>query len=288
MVVRLRVTARTLPSARSANVIGEVPGSGDGIVLLAAHLDSWDLGTGAIDDGAGVGVVLAAAHLIAQHGDKLERTLRVVLYANEEYGLSGAKAYASAHADEIPRHVLGMESDFGAGRVWRLDIRSADSAQPAIDAMLTVLAPLGVERGGKDAHGGADLEPLRNAGMPVLDLQQDGTHYFDYHHTADDTLDKIDRERLRPGGRSLHRDRLHRRGGERRFRAPAACRRREPLRRRHGRGSACERIQRIRARAGAGRHVPPPPGCAGLAVEQPVQVPSEAVAAVPSASSSAA
>jgi carboxypeptidase Q len=193
VVVRMRVTARNLPPARSANVIGEVPGSGDGIVLLAAHLDSWDLGTGAIDDGAGVGIVLAAAHLIAQRGEKLERTLRVVLYANEEFGLSGAKAYASAHADELERHTLGLESDSGAGRVWRIDSRVGDSALSIVDAIGTVLTPLGVDRGGNEAQGGADLGPLRDAGVPVLDLQQDATRYFDFHHTADDTLDKIER-----------------------------------------------------------------------------------------------
>lgn len=196
VVVHIYSTARSLPSARSANVIGEVPGRGDGIVLLAAHLDSWDLGTGAIDDGAGVGIVLATAHLLEQQRIELTRRVRVVLYANEEFGLSGATAYASEHADEIPRHVVGIEADFGTARVWRIDSRVDPAAQPLVGAIHATLAPLGVELGGNEADGGADLGALRDRGMPVIDLWQDGTHYFDYHHTADDTLDKLDREAL--------------------------------------------------------------------------------------------
>lgn len=196
VIVRLQLTARNLPAARSANVVGEIPGRGDGIVLLGAHLDSWDLGTGAIDDGAGVAIVLASAHLIAERHTPLARTVRVVLFANEEFGLSGAKAYASEHADELARHVLGLEADFGTGRVWRLESRVAESALPAVTAIADLLAPLGIEVGGNAGNGGPDLEPMRDAGVPVLDLLQDGTHYFDFHHTADDTLDKIDRPSL--------------------------------------------------------------------------------------------
>jgi hypothetical protein len=195
VVVRLQLTSRTLGPARSANVIGEVPGRGDGIVLLTAHLDSWDLGTGAIDDAAGVGIVLAAAQLIARHAP-LARTLRVILYANEEHGLSGARAYAAEHADELERHAIGMEADFGSGRVWRVQSRVADAAVSSLGALYEALAPLGVERGGNEANGGADLGPLKDLGMPVLELTQDGTRYFDFHHTADDTFDKIDREDL--------------------------------------------------------------------------------------------
>jgi hypothetical protein len=196
VVVRLQLTSRALGTARSANVVGEIPGRGPGIVLLTAHLDSWDLGTGALDDGAGVGIALAAAQLIARRAAPPARTLRVILFANEENGLSGAKAYAAEHADELDEHVLGMEADFGTGRVWRLDSRVADTALPVIATMYDALAPLGVERGGNEAHGGADLGPVKDLGMPVLDLVQDGTRYFDFHHTADDTLDKIDREDL--------------------------------------------------------------------------------------------
>ena len=196
VIVRLHSTARTLPPARSANVIGEVPGRGDDIVLLAAHLDSWDLGTGAIDDAAGVGIVLATARLLLQRHVELARHVRVVLYANEEFGLSGATAYAGEHADELMRHAIGIEADFGTGRVWRLAARVAPAAQPVIDSMHAALVPLGIELGGNEANGGADLGALRDRGMPVIELSQDGTDYFDYHHTADDTLDKLDRNAL--------------------------------------------------------------------------------------------
>jgi hypothetical protein len=196
VIVHLRLTSRSLPEARSANVIAEVPGRGDGIVLLGAHLDSWDLGTGALDDAAGVGIVLAAARLIADLPEAPLRTIRVVLFANEEFGLSGAKAYAAQHAEELAEHVVGLEADFGADRVWKLDSQVAEAALPIVDAIHEAIATLGIERGPNDATGGPDLGPLREMGMPILNLWQDGTFYFDYHHTADDTLDKIDPEKL--------------------------------------------------------------------------------------------
>lgn len=191
VVVHIHSTSRMLPAARSANVIGDVPGTGDGIVLLGAHLDSWDLGTGAIDDAAGVAIVIAAASLIAKQPLRPARTVRVVLFANEEFGLSGANAYAGSRGEEFAAHALGIEADFGAGRIWRMNAAVADEALPAIDAIHAALAPLGIERGDTPARGGADLGPLRALGMPVMDLTHDGTTYFDYHHTADDTLDKI-------------------------------------------------------------------------------------------------
>ena len=197
--VRLHSTARDLPPTQSANVVGEVPGSGelaDEIVILAAHLDSWDLGTGAIDDASGVGIVLAAAKLIMDSGERPRRTVRVVLYAAEEIGIYGGRQYAEAHADSIPRHVVGLEADFGPGRVWRFSSRVAEEALGLVDELHALLAPLGIERGDNEGFGGADLGPLQRQGMPVFDLSQDGTTYFDYHHTADDTLDKVDRDDL--------------------------------------------------------------------------------------------
>lgn len=196
--VRLDSTARDLPPAMSANVIAEVRGSElpDEIVILAAHLDSWDMGTGAIDDGAGVAIVTAAAKMIMDSGNRPRRTIRVVLYANEEFGLSGARAYAEGHADSIGNHVVGMEADFGAGRVWRFSSRVAEDNLDVVDELHTLLEPIGIERGNNESGGGADLGPLRRKGMPVLGMTQDGTKYFDFHHTADDTLDKIDRDDL--------------------------------------------------------------------------------------------
>jgi hypothetical protein len=194
----LKLTSRDLPDVESASVVGEIPGreKPDEIVLLGAHLDSWPLGTGAIDDGAGVAIMIEAARRIGELKEKPRRTIRVVLYANEEHGLSGGRAYAEAHAAELPKHILAGESDFGSGKVWRLASRVAPDTLPAMDEIAQLLAPLGIERGNNGAGGGADISPLIPAKVPVLSLGQDGTYYFDWHHTANDTLDKIDAKDL--------------------------------------------------------------------------------------------
>jgi carboxypeptidase Q len=191
---RLHLGARQLPDARSANVIGEIPGreAPEEIVLLGCHLDSWDLGTGAVDDAAGCAIMMEAARRIGELPEKPRRTIRVVLFANEEFGLSGANAYAEAYADSLGKHVLAGESDFGSGRVWRIASRIDPARLPAIEVLADLLKPLGVERGDNEANGGADLTPLREARVPVVALNQDGSDYFDWHHTANDTLDKVD------------------------------------------------------------------------------------------------
>ncbi len=195
---RLRLTSRYLAAAPSANVIGEVRGRErpDEVVLLGCHLDSWDLGEGAQDDGAGCAIVIEAARRIGQLPVRPRRTVRVVLFANEEFGLSGARAYGAAHAADIGNHAIGAESDLGSGRVWQVSSKVASEALPVVDAIATVLAPLGIERGDNEARGGADLRPMRAAGMPVLSLRQDATKYFDVHHTVNDTLAQVDREEL--------------------------------------------------------------------------------------------
>jgi len=191
--LKLQMDNHQVEDATSHNVIGEITGSErpDEIVLIGAHLDSWDTGTGALDDGAGVGLVLAAAHQIKQQG-RPKRTIRVVLYGNEEGGLVGARAYAAKHANELKNHVLASESDFGAGRIWQFSTRFGPKAQTEGTALAKQLAPLGITQGGNDAFGGPDVSVLTPLGVPVLSLEQDGTDYFDYHHTPNDTLDKID------------------------------------------------------------------------------------------------
>ncbi|HEX6903623.1 MAG TPA: M20/M25/M40 family metallo-hydrolase [Thermoanaerobaculia bacterium] len=189
---RLKLGARFLGEVEEANVVGEIPGreKPEEIVLLGCHLDSWDLGTGAIDDGAGCAIMIEAARRIGQLPVKPRRTIRVVLYANEEFGLNGARSYAEAHKNE--RHILAGESDFGSGRVWRLSSRVDPATLPIVAEMVELLKPLGVEAGDNQSGGGADLSPLIPAQVPVISLGQDGTYYFDYHHTANDTLDKAD------------------------------------------------------------------------------------------------
>jgi hypothetical protein len=192
--VRLASTSCWDGEAQSANVIGEIPGRSlrDEVVVLGAHLDSWDLGTGAHDDGTGVGIVTAAAKLIGDARQRPKRTIRVVLFANEEFGLSGAKAYAAAYRGTMDKHVLGIESDLGAFQPYGLLARVAPDRLPAVRSMQSLLAPLGVAYLGNEASGGADVGRLRELGMPVMDLETDAAPYFDLHHTANDTFDKVD------------------------------------------------------------------------------------------------
>lgn len=194
--VRLRVanTSRWDGEAQSANVIGEIPGGRlkDEVILLGAHLDSWDLGTGAHDDATGVGIITAAAKLAAAATPRPQRTIRVVFYANEEFGLSGAKAYAAQYKDQVDRHVLGLESDLGAFRPYALAARVAPDRLPLVRTIQSLLEPLGVDYGGTEASGGADVGQLRPLGMPVMDLTTDAAPYFDLHHTANDTFDQVD------------------------------------------------------------------------------------------------
>jgi carboxypeptidase Q len=195
----MRITARDLPPERSANVIGEIPGTDRAgeIVILGAHLDSWDPGVGAIDDGAGVAIMMTVAKLIKELERKPLRTLRVVLFANEEFGTSGSQAYLAAIKDQVNSHVLGFEADFGAGPVWRLSSRVNPAQLPAVDQVFRALRPLELERGNNEARGGADLDGLTRLGMPLLEPNLDGTKYFDVHHTANDTLAQVDPAALR-------------------------------------------------------------------------------------------
>jgi len=197
--LRMRSTSQWADSVRSANVIGEIPGRERPreLVVLGAHLDSWDLGTGAQDDGAGVAIMTAAARMIGLSPERPRRTVRLVLFANEEFGLSGARAYARDHAGEAAAHVLGMESDLGAYAPLGLRSRVLPEKLGAIRDMQRVLAPLGVEYRGNDASGDADVGQLVPLGIPVCDLETDATEYFDWHHTANDTFDKVDPELLR-------------------------------------------------------------------------------------------
>ncbi len=192
--VKLVLTPHSLPPVPSGNVVGELVGreAPEEVVLVGAHLDSWDLGTGAVDDGAGVGIVVAAVKVLMDHlPDAPRRTIRVVLFGAEEVGTVGAKAYAEEHAAELPRHIIAAESDFGSGDIWRFDTRVPVDRLAEVAALAQALAPLGIAAGNNEARGGPDLRYLREAGVPIASLLQDGQDYFDLHHTPDDTLDKI-------------------------------------------------------------------------------------------------
>lgn len=186
-------------AATSYNVIGEVTGNDpeSGYFVMGAHLDSWDLGMGAVDDGAGVAITMAAAKLIADLPERARRGLRVILYANEEQGIYGGREYARAHSHEMDAHIAGAESDFGSGRVYALAATVGEEAQAAIEELAGLLAPLGISYDPEmQAYGGADIGQLGLLGMPMIDLRQDASLYFDIHHTANDTLDKVNLDDL--------------------------------------------------------------------------------------------
>ena len=192
--VRLAVDAGWDGQYTSQNVIGEITGRSrpKEIVLIGGHLDSWDLGTGAVDDAAGIGITMAAAKLIAQLPRRPARSIRVVAFANEEQGLHGGKAYAAKHAADAGLHQLSAESDFGAGRIYAFNTGAPEHARAATAQIARALAPLGIEYAPDKGGPGPDIGPLAAQGATWAWLAQDGTDYFDLHHTADDTLDKID------------------------------------------------------------------------------------------------
>jgi hypothetical protein len=197
--VRLDIDCGFSGTYTGANVIAEITGSKypDQVVAIGGHLDSWDLGTGAIDDGAGVAIAFGAAHGILELPKRPDRTIRVIAFANEEAGLFGGKAYAEKHADEVGKHQLGCELDFGAGPTWKMSASVKPSARGAIEQIAAVLKPLGVAYEPSDrASGGSDLSQIHKRGMAAVGLEQDGTDYFDWHHTANDTFDKVNPKEL--------------------------------------------------------------------------------------------
>jgi Zn-dependent M28 family amino/carboxypeptidase len=194
--MRLVLTPRNIGQQQSGNVIAEVPGRDAGAppILVACHLDSWDLGTGAVDDGAGCAIVAAAAKRIMDSGRPL-RPIRIVWFGAEEVGLFGGEDYRRRHGKQ-PHYALA-ESDFGADRVWRVDSRLGEARKDEAEALQKALEPLGIVPGALDQAEGSDIGPMLADGLPGVTLQQDGTRYFDLHHTPDDTLDKVDPAALR-------------------------------------------------------------------------------------------
>lgn len=197
--IKLQLTPKFEPASTSGNVVGEIVGteSPEEVIIIGGHLDSWDLGTGAVDDGAGIGITVAAARLIKDHyPNGLKRTIRIVMWGSEEVGLVGAKAYAEAHADELDNFIVAAESDFGAGKIWKFNSFFAEEKLHYLSKIAEVLRPLGIAKGDNEASGGPDVGALKAKGVPVASLQQNGWDYFDLHHTPNDTLDKIDPDDL--------------------------------------------------------------------------------------------
>ncbi len=196
VTLRLEMNPRQLGTTMSGNVVAEIPGREPALppVLLACHIDSWWNAPGAFDDGAGCGIIAAAAKHVAATGQPL-RTIRLLLAGAEETGLWGSKAYSAAHIDEPI--AVGLESDFGADRIWRFESNFRESNPDLHARIATAISRFGVANSTITASGGADLDIARDQKAALIDLQQDGTRYFDFHHTPDDTFDKIDPAQLR-------------------------------------------------------------------------------------------
>lgn len=192
--MKLVLTPQNLGMQTSGNVIAELPGSNKALppIIIACHLDSWDLGTGTIDDAAGCGIIAAAAKRVI----KPKRSIRLLWAGAEEVGVFGGRDYGEKHKAEP--HALAMESDSGADRVWQVKFKLPESAKPLRDNIAAGLAALGVDAGDDAAGGGADIGPISAAqNLAIIDLVQDATRYFEIHHTPDDTFDKIDPAQLR-------------------------------------------------------------------------------------------
>jgi carboxypeptidase Q len=201
-VVRLKMSGQDRGWARSANVVAELRGARrpDEIVVIGGHLDSWDVGQGALDDGGGCVAALETLNVLRRLNLRPARTVRVVLWTNEENGLAGANQYAVAHEGEAARTVAAIESDTGvyAPRGYSIECREPAKESRAVQQLrdiLTLVEPLGATRINA-GYAGADISPLRAAGVPLLGHEVDMTHYFDYHHTNADTLDKVDPQQL--------------------------------------------------------------------------------------------
>jgi len=197
--MNLKLTPQTLPDAPSHNVIADIRGTEfpDQVVIVSGHLDSWDLGTGAIDDATGVAVAMQVANLVKQLGLKPKRTIRVVAWMNEENGLVGGRTYGRNQEKNIANHYAAIEMDFGAGHPSGFNAHVSEQARPFLDPIGTVLRSQGAGIiNFVTSPVGADISPLEQAGVPGFSPLVDARTYFHYHHTAADTLDKVNPREL--------------------------------------------------------------------------------------------
>jgi len=200
VVLKMNLTSEIIGPQMSANIIGEITGreDPDRFVVLGAHVDSWEEGTGALDDGAGIGSMMATAALIGQMETRPRRSIRVILFSGEEIGFYGVYAYMKKHGDNIDAHLLGAEVDTGDGRVNTLTSGVGEKSLAFVREMHKLVAPLGIEfNDANDANAQSDMSELSKAGMPALHLRQNPNDYFKYHHTPNDTFDKIVPEDMR-------------------------------------------------------------------------------------------
>jgi Zn-dependent M28 family amino/carboxypeptidase len=204
--MHLTLTPQSLPEVTGYNVVADLKGSEhpEQIVVVSGHLDSWDLGRGAIDDGAGVAISMAAAEVLQRLHLRPRRTLRVIAWMDEENGGGGNKTYAKVHAAELANHIAAIESDTGAGHPLGFELKMTPAAIAALQPLRDILRPIGATVFQSSEYGpGADIDPLVDGGVPGIGLIQDGRKYFDYHHSAADTLDKVDPQELRENAAAM-------------------------------------------------------------------------------------
>jgi len=204
--MHLTLTPQKLPDATGYNVIADVKGSEhpEQVVVVSGHLDSWDLGTGAIDDGAGVVVAMEAAEIVQHLHLRPKRTLRVIAWMDEETGGSGSKAYTQDHASEFANHVAAIECDAGAAHPLGFDAKMSPHAAELLQPALNVLQSVGATVLQPSSYSpGADITAMSDAGVPTLGILQDGRTYFHYHHSAADTLDKVVPSELRENAAAM-------------------------------------------------------------------------------------
>jgi Zn-dependent M28 family amino/carboxypeptidase len=196
--VRLKLESTVVARTPAWNLVGELIGreSPDELIVIGAHLDSWDVAESATDDAAGIAICSAATKLIAELPRRPRRTIRLVLWGSEETGGSGA-AYAEMHRNELGKTIVASESDLGSARIHLIALSHGEWTDPTLAGLAAVLAPLNILAAHQPAvFGGTDVEEIRKAGVPVMRFSQDARHYFDFHHSPDDTLNKIDRLEL--------------------------------------------------------------------------------------------
>lgn len=199
VAIHLVLTPLGLPPITSHNVIADLKGSEfpEQVVIVSGHLDSWDLGTGALDDASGLAIAMDVLRIIKEVNATPKRTIRFVAWMDEERGGTGGRAYAEAHRTELPNHIAAVELDYGDGRPLGLNVCASDERFAPLSALLQAIAePIGGVVRVNDSPG-VDLTTMNKAGVPAISPLQDARHYFEYHHTAADTLDKVRPEELR-------------------------------------------------------------------------------------------
>jgi len=204
--LHLTLTPQKLPDETGYNVVADLKGTEhpEQIVVVSGHLDSWDLGTGAIDDAAGIAVAMETAEVLQKLNLRPKRTLRIIAWIDEESGGAGSQTYTKDHMNEFPRHIAAIECDSGAAHPVGFDARISNAAADLLRPVLAVLQSYGGNALQPTNYPpGADITPMSEAGVPALGILQDGRTYFNYHHTAADTLDKIVPAELRENGASM-------------------------------------------------------------------------------------